>query len=62
MNWISGAIIDHTEDTFTIAVNAVVSGLVSWIMQYGDSMVAVAPESFRQQVEEKAKALVEAYK
>ena len=56
------AIIEHTEDTFTIAVNAVVSGLVSWIMQYGDSMVALAPQSFRDQVEERAKALVKAYK
>lgn len=56
------AIIEHTDDTFTIAVNAVVSGLVSWIMQYGDSMVALSPQSFRDQVEERAKALVKAYK
>lgn len=54
-------VIARTDDTFTIAADAIITGLAAWIMQYGDSMVVKEPKELRDAVIEKTEKLLEAY-
>lgn len=51
-----------TENRFEIVSKCVVSdGLVSWIMQFGDKIEVIAPESLKKDVKEKANSISKLY-
>lgn len=50
-------------DHFRIVTKSIVSdGLVSWIMQFGDKIKVIAPESLKKDIAEKAERIAELYK
>lgn len=50
------------EDRFTLVTKSIVSdGLVSWIMQFGDKIKVVSPESLKKDILEKAKNISDLY-
>ncbi len=55
-------IVERTDDTFTISTTAAVSeGLIAWILQYGNRMVAISPSELKNGVLEQARKTVAAY-
>lgn len=71
-NGLSQAIMDRFGDripiakvgasTFDIRITAAVStGLVNWILQFGDQMLVLSPDTLRESVYEKAKAAAKMY-
>lgn len=51
-----------TDTTFNFSTNAVVSdALVTWIMNYGDKIEAVAPQGLRDMIRERVKKISEIY-
>ena len=52
-----------TEEGFNLNIKAAVSdALVTWIINYGDKLTVIKPESLREMVKERAKAVLENYK
>lgn len=52
-----------TEDTFSFSTKAVISpALVTWIMNYGDAIRAVKPESLKNMVKTRAEKIIENYR
>lgn len=52
-----------TEDTFDISVDAVISeGLVTWIMNYGDKLQIIEPQSLKEKITERAEKILNIYK
>lgn len=51
-----------TEETFCFSVSAALSeALVTWIINYGRNIKVISPESLRQMVKDRAKAVLEVY-
>ncbi len=55
-------VFERTDDTFTIAANAVTNGLAAWIVQYGDMIVVKEPATLRDSVIKLANAALKGYK
>ena len=55
-------IIKHSEEKFKININAAVSsGLVSWIMQYGNKIQVKSPESLKKMILDRAEEIRKVY-
>lgn len=52
-----------TDSTFDFSAKATVSeGLITWVMNYGDSIEVLKPSSLREKVRDRAKKILEIYK
>jgi len=52
----------YTDDTFLLETSCVCSeGLVSWLMQFGDTVEVLSPESLKRDITEKAEAILNVY-
>jgi len=55
-------ILDTDEDTFTVRIRAAVSdGLVKWLLEFGNKVLVVAPDSLREEVVQTLKDTLSAY-